>query len=163
MKALINLLEDEAQRSKARQTVTATRYRITQKNLFGWRTYIDEVLTDLVAYMMKTAFKYSVGAYITCGMQAAIDRCRYCNAKKRRQNYEAVSLDKCFNVEDIKQTIYKNALELYLAISTQYGADIAEALKPVIFAEETKVPASIRNKLKTPQFRSFLTMCASTT
>lgn len=163
MKVLINFLEDEAQRSKAYQTVTAVRYRITQKNLFGWRTYIDEVLTDIVGHMINTRFEYSVGAYIAWGMQAAIDRCRYCNAKKRRQNYEAVSLDECFNVEDIKQSAFQNALELYLAISEQYGEDIAEALKPVIFEQETEVPASIRSKLKTEQFRDFLRMCASTT
>lgn len=165
MKELIKLLETAEQRQKASQVVRQVQANIRIKNLFGWRSYIDDVAIDLIGYMIKTDFQYTVGAYITCGMQSALDHCRYCNALKRRGNYEYVSLDadECFlQIEDESADIERqiereeHCNELYQKIAAQFGEELANQLKPVIDATEDKLDRKVLAKCKTEEFREFL-------
>lgn len=165
MKELIKLLETAEQRQKASQVVRQVRANIRIKNLFGWRSYIDDVSIDLVGYMIKTDFKYTVGAYITCGMQSALDHCRYCNALKRRGDYEYVSLDsdECFlQIEDESANFERqiereeHCKELYEKIAAQFGEELANQLKPVIDATEDKLDRKVLAQCKTEEFREFL-------
>lgn len=165
MKELIKLLETVEQRQKASQVVRQVQANIRIKNLFGWRSYIDDVAIDLIGYMIKTDFQYTVGAYITCGMQSALDHCRYCNALKRRGNYEYVSLDddECFlQIEDESANIERqiereeHCNELYQKIAAQFGEELANQLKPVIDATEDKLDRKVLAKCKTEEFREFL-------
>ena len=165
MKELIKLLETAEQRQKASQVVRQVRANIRVKNYFGWRTFIDDVSIDLVGYMISTDFKYTVGAYITCGMQSALDHCRYCNALKRRGDYEYVSLDsdECFlQIEDESANFEKklereaHCDELYQKIAAQFGEELANQLKPVIDATEDKLDRKVIAQCRTAEFREFL-------
>ena len=165
MKELIKLLETAEQRQKASQVVRQVQANIRIKNLFGWRSYIDDVAIDLVGYMIKTNFQYTVGAYIICGMQSALDHCRYCNALKRRGNYEYVSLDsdECFlQIEDESANFEKklereaHCDELYQKIAAQFGEELANQLKPVIDATEDKLDRKGLAQCRTEEFREFL-------
>ena len=165
MKELIKLLETAEQRQKASQVVRQVQANIRIKNLFGWRSYIDDVAIDLVGYMIKTDFQYTVGAYITCGMQSALDHCRYCNALKRRGDYEYVSLDsdECFlQIEDESANFERqmereeHCNELYQKIAAQFGEELANQLKPVIDATEDKLDRKVLAQCKTEEFREFL-------
>lgn len=165
MKELIKLLETAEQRQKASQVVRQVQANIRIKNLFGWRSYIDDVAIDLVGYMIKTDFQYTVGAYITCGMQSALDHCRYCNALKRRGDYEYVSLDsdECFlQIEDESANFEKklereaHCDELYQKIAAQFGEELANQLKPVIDATEDKLDRKVLAQCRTEEFREFL-------
>ena len=165
MKELIKLLETAEQRQKASQVVRQVQANIRIKNLFGWRSYIDDVAIDLVGYMIKTNFQYTVGAYIICGMQSALDHCRYCNALKRRGNYEYVSLDsdECFlQIEDESANFEKklereaHCDELYQKIAAQFGEELANQLKPVIDATEDKLDRKVLAQCRTEEFREFL-------
>lgn len=96
MEQLIKDIEREfgiEQAKKTRDVVTVVTAKVRAKNLFGWRYFIEDALIETISWMIRTEFRYSGGAYVACGMQAAIDKCRYCNAKKRRHNYEMLSLD----------------------------------------------------------------------
>lgn len=162
MKNLINLLETAEQRQKAAQVIRTVEGNIRVKNYFGWRTFIDDVAIDLVGYMIATNFQYTAGAYITCGMQSALDHCRYCNAQKRRGDYEWCSLDEFYSLEDESSNIERQmeqeekCNELYQRIAKKFGQALAEQLKPVIFEGETKLSKRVLAKCKTNEFREFL-------
>lgn len=160
--SIISLLQDNAQKAKATQVVTTVRGTIRVKNYFGWRSFIDEVSDDIVGYMIKTEFKYSAGAYITCGMQAALDKCRYCNAQKRRGDYETCSIDELYSVASpekspmAKLLEQENCKELYEGIRARYGKEVADKLKPVIYGEEDKVESKILKQCRTQEFKEFV-------
>lgn len=163
MEFLISLLDNKEQREKTAQVVRVVRSNIRVKNYFGWRSFIDDVATDLVGYMIKTEFKYSAGAYVTCGMQSAIDHCRYCNAQKRRGDYEWTDIDECYDIGDNSYNPEKELVdkahcnELYNRIAERFGQDLAEQLKPVIFDGKTKkLSNKILLKCKTEEFKQFL-------
>ena len=112
--------------------------------------------------MIATNFQYTAGAYITCGMQSALDHCRYCNAQKRRGDYEWCSLDEFYSLEDESSNIERQmeqeekCNELYQRIAKKFGQALAEQLKPVIFEGETKLSKRVLAKCKTNEFREFL-------
>ena len=157
-------LDNEEQKQKAAQVIRQVQANIKVKNYFGWRSFIDEVAADLLGQMMKTEFKYSVGAYITCGMQSALDHCRYCNALKRRGDFEHYSLDEEF-LSQIPDE-YSNPArrmeqeakcdELYLKIKLQFGQALADQLKPVIYDEDSKIERKTLKLCKTEEFKEFL-------
>ena len=144
---------------KSRDVVTVVRAKIIAKNLFAWRHYIDEVLIDLVGYMIATRFEYSGGAYVACGMQSAIDHCRYCNAAKRRGNYETLSLDEFYQAEDEqedeKQSVMKHAEELCFDIQMKFGKELADELRPFLMGYETSLSKELLKKLKSKEFMSW--------
>lgn len=165
MKELIMLLEKAEERSKAMTVVTQVKAKIRNKNLFAWRYFIDDVVVDLVSYMIATHFQYSVGAYVTCGMQSAIDHCRYCNAKCRRENFESVSVDDddtYLQIEDKGSNMESQLIaedeksELYQKIAAEYGDALAEQLKPVIYNETDKLDRKVLQQVRTEEFREFL-------
>lgn len=140
---------------KARDVVIGIKAKIAAKNLFGWRTFIEEVIIELVGYMIKTDFKYSGGAYVVCGMQSAIDKCRYCNAQKRRGNYETVSLDTLYYVPDTRSSYINQADELVISIKLKFGEDFANLLKPFLYGEQDKLSRDVLKKCKEPEFANW--------
>lgn len=165
MKELIMLLERAEDRSKATTVVAQVRAKIRGKNLFGWRSFIDDVAIDLISYMIQTQFQYSIGAYITCGMQSAMDHCRWCNAKCRRENFEAISLDdddSYLQIADEKSNLEENLIEedrkseLYEKIASEYGKALADQLRPIIYNESDKLDRNILKQVRTEEFREFL-------
>lgn len=157
-KEFLKELELEYGKEKAelmKDVTTVVAAKIRAKNLFGWRHYIDEVLDDLIIWMIKTDFKYSGGAYVACGMQSAIDHCRYCNAAKRKPYYEAFSLDRdnrICQVEDHSADNEKRAWMLYVDIKLQFGVELADAVKPFIDGVEKELSKEVLAKLRTPEF-----------
>ena len=96
MEQLIEDIERQYGKEKAekvRDVVVVVTAKVQAKNLFGWRSFLEDALVETISWIIRTEFQYSGGAYVACGMQSAIDHCRYCNAKKRRQDYEMLSLD----------------------------------------------------------------------
>ena len=154
------LKELEAEYGKERvqlikDVTTVVAAKVRAKNLFGWRYYIDEVLDDLIVWMIQTEFKYSGGAYVACGMQSAIDHCRYCNAAKRKANYEAYSIDRderLYQIEDKREENRKKAWELYVDIKIQFGQDLADEVKPFIDGVQKELSKEVLAKLRTPEF-----------
>ena len=143
---------------KSRDVVTVVRAKIIAKNLFAWRHYIDEVLIDLIGYMIATSFEYSGGAYVACGMQSAIDHCRYCNAKKRRQDYEMLSLD---DEEAPIQVAGSDDARLYeievlcMDIASKFGEELAEELRPFLQGDEKSLDKKVLAKIQAPEFKSW--------
>ena len=165
MKELIKMLETKAQREKATQVVRQVRTNIYIKNYFGWRHFIEDVVINVIGYMITTKFEYSSSAYISWGMQSALDSSRYCNAKCRRGNYETISLDaddSFLQVEDEsanfvkKMEMEERCDTLYEAIVEEFGKELAEQLKPLIYGDETKLHRKVLEKCKTEEFKEFL-------
>lgn len=153
---ILELLSTRDEKAKAREVISSLRNRIVRKNYFGWRSFIDDVLSDVVGHMIKTNFEKPLKHYIICGMQSAIDHCRYCNAKKRRGNYETVSLDEIGDVADLQQANDMKAHELYASIILLYGKEVANSLKGIIFNTDDTVDVKLLKKIKTDEFKEFL-------
>lgn len=139
-------------------TVTqVVRNKVIAKNLFGWRAFIDDVLVDLVSYMIKTDFKYSGGAYVACGMQAAIDAARYCSAQKRRGDYETISLHSIEKFVGTRQSpeYGENIEELIEDIARMLGEEIAENIRDYLEGR-SNLSREVIKKCKTPEFREWL-------
>jgi hypothetical protein len=148
-----------AERGKmVRETCLCVSSKIVDRNLFGWRSFIDDVMEELVQYMIKTGFKYSGGAYVVCGMQSAIDHSRYCSRQKRRGDYELISLDELIS-EDCESPKVKDVNEvtdLLFEIEVSFGKDVADELEPFLTGKVDKISKAIKKKLNTPEFRKFL-------
>lgn len=143
----------------AGSVTTVVRTKIRNRNLFGWRHFIEDVQIDLIGYMISTRFKYSGGAYVACGMQSAIDNCRYCNAQKRRGNYETASLDEFYQMADNTTTESSNqneAATLVLDIAIKFGDDLAEQLSPFIYGYEKELCKEILSQCKAKEFKTWL-------
>lgn len=132
------------------------RNKIIAKNLFGWRTFIDDVLIDLVQYMISTDFQYSGGAYVACGMQAAIDACRYCSAQKRRGDYETISIHliEAFTKQD--KTYAEQVQDLVTDMKHLFGEDIAEHLEEFLTGKRAKISEEVLARCRTPEFEEWL-------
>lgn len=159
MKELVNMLETQEQRIKADKVINILKRQIIDKNLFGWRWYIDDVIVKIVHHMIKTDFSLTVAVYVRAGMQRAITQLRYANAQKRRGNFELVSLDEVQvgdngMEEAIDESQRQN--ELYIKIMVNYGKDLAEQLKPLIYGEETRLERRVLKKVKNEEFKAFL-------
>ena len=132
--------------------------KIIARNLFGWREFLQDVLIDLVQYMIRTDFQYSGGAYVACGMQAAIDACRYCNAQKRRGEYETISLHLVeAYVETQPDTNYANQVhDLVVDIEYLFGKDVATHLKEYLTGKRNKISKEVLARCRTPEFKEWL-------
>ena len=132
--------------------------KIIARNLFGWREFLEDVLIDLVQYMIRTDFQYSGGAYVACGMQAAIDACRYCNAQKRRGDYETISLHLVEAFVETKQdTTYANQVhDLVVDIEYLFGKDVATHIKEYLTGKRNKISKEVLAKCRTPEFKEWL-------
>ena len=161
MNYLIKSIMIEYGEEAAKEVSTVTRVirsKVVAKNLFGWRTYINDVLIDLVEYMIKTDFQYSGGAYVACGMQAAIDATRYCNAQKRRGNYETISIHLIENFV-AKDTSYDYALkadELLEDIKKMFDEEAVEGIRDLLIGKTQKLSKEVLAKCKTPEFMEWL-------
>lgn len=155
---LIRLNYGEEQAMLVYTVSSVVRSKIQAKNLFGWREFIDDVIAGVVMHMIKTDFKYSGGAYVACGMQGAIDSCRYCSAQKRRGNYETISLDEVENfVSPTQEPSYAEEMnELVLNIEEMYGPEIAEHIKAYLEGRISKISKEVLAKCQTEEFRELL-------
>lgn len=163
MKELIEFLETDEQKNIAYKVLKQVRMRIEFNNYFGWRSFIDDLLNDLLGYMIADKFAHSVSGYINCGMQSAIDHCRYCNAKKRRGDYETANIDDFYSLADDRQNLSKAVedeeacKELYDNICAKFGEALANQLKPLIYGEADKLDRKLSKQCKTEEFKEFLT------
>ena len=148
--------ETEYQNDRARKVINILVYKIKSRNIFGWRYFLDDVVTLVLTYMAQTNFEIGIGAYVNYGMQGAIDHSRYCNAKKRRGNFEAIPIDDCLGIEDDGQTNQIKCLEICIAVEQKFGKYVAEILKPVIYGEQVKLDAHISKIIKTEEMKEFL-------
>lgn len=160
MRDLIESIRIEYGTEAALQTASVLRVvrnKIIQKNLFGWREFIEDVLIDLAGYMIITEFKYSGGAYVACGMQSAIDACRYCNAAKRRGNYETISIYLVEGFMDKASVDYfEQVTDLVIEIKDLLGDDVADHLEQYLRGKILKISKEVVNRCKTPEFESWL-------
>lgn len=160
MKTLMKELSSrygEAAAEKVESVLAVVQAKIVARNLFGWRAYIDEMLVDLIGYMIATDFEYSGGAYVACGMQSAIDHSRYCSAQKRRARFcSEVSL------QDVEYSIQVDisggtqAADFVEDIKAKFGAEVAETLKPFVLGVTDEISAEVVKKCKTEEFRRWL-------
>lgn len=140
-------------------TVTAVvKSKIVARNLFGWREFLEDILVDIASYMIQTDFKYSGGAYVALGMQAAIDACRYCSAQKRRGDYETISIHDIEAFTQPQQPIsYEQEVnDLVMDIETILGVDIAEKLKSYLMGDIDRLSKDVLDKCRTPEFEAWL-------
>lgn len=137
---------------KCRDVTSVVRAKIIAGNYFGWRSFLDDLLVDLIVYMMNDKFIHSSGAYVACGMQSAIDHCRFCSAAKRRNDYEMVSLDDFFQVEDIEDSSKEEADRLLLDISIRWGKELAEKIEPFARGYADKLEKDVLAVVRSPEF-----------
>lgn len=143
---------------KVSSVIRVVRRKVIDRNLFGRREFLENVLIDLVSYMIKTDFIYSGGSYVICGMQSAIDACRYCNAQKRRGNYETISIELVDNFTDIasKPDYTQRIDDLYRVIKERWNEDLAKDILPFLTGEKPKLSAKVLAKCRTPEFKAWL-------
>lgn len=145
---------------KVADVTSVLRSKIVNRNLFGWTYFINDVLTDVVAYMIQTDFQYSGGAYVYCGWHNAVSAARYCGAQKRRGNYDYRNLD----IDEVQKVMVfesepnysDKAYDLYIAIEYDWGHELAEELKPFINGEQDKLSKDLIAKCKSPEFIEWL-------
>lgn len=160
MERLIDDVRDmfgERNAELVRSVTTVVKAKVRARNLFGWQTFIDDVLIQLITHMIQTDFMYSGGAYVNCGIQGAIDRCRYCNAAKRKGEYEKVSLDdeRFFAIPDPKPNRERDLDQLCISIEMRFGKDLAEELRPYLIGYEKKLSNNALKKIRTAEFMSW--------
>lgn len=161
MKFLIDAVKVEHGEEKSRiveSVLRVVRNKVKIKNLFGWREFIDDVSTDLVGYMIQTDFIYSGGAYVACGLQAAIDACRYCNAQKRRGDYETVSLHVIEDFLDTKpyEDYSSKVQKLVYELEYEVGPEIASQVEEFLVGKVSKLSKEVLEKCRTPKFKSWI-------
>ncbi len=137
--------------------IRVVRSKIVARNLFGWRTFVDDVLIDLVSYMIETEFQYSGGAYVACGMQGAIDATRYCNAQKRRGNYETISIHliEKFIPMEASSGYAEKVEELMEGVAKLLDEETTESIRDFLEGGR-KLSKKVIEKCKTPEFIEWL-------
>ena len=165
MKELIKLLDTPEHREIATKVVSIVKSKIIKKNYFGWTYFIEDLLVDLIGYMIADKFAHTIGGYVNCGMQSAIDHCRYCNAKCRKENYQLTSLDdedSYIQIEDPDsdlETQYErkeHMQDIYREVQDRFGKELADQLKPIIYGEDSKLERKVLQQCKSEEFREFL-------
>ncbi len=161
MKYLIESVRLEFGIEAANEVASVTgvvRNKVIARNLFGWRTFIEDVLIDLVQYMIQTEFKYSGGAYVTCGMQSAIDATRYCNAQKRRGNYETISIHLVeeFVSHQPAPEFNMKIEELTSEISALLNKEDTKHINDFLLGKIDRIKADVLKKCRTPEFLDWL-------
>lgn len=141
---------------KVRDVCTVVYNKVKNQNLFGWKWFIEEVISDLANYMLVDNFAHSQGGYVTCGMQAAIDHSRKCNTLKRRGDFELVSLDTFFQVEDDIPDESRDNEDFLFDLELAFGKEVRDELEPFVTGRVDKISKAIKDKLNTPEFRKFL-------
>lgn len=142
---------------QAASVVRVVKNKIVSKNLFGWRTFIEDVLVDAVNHMIKTEFRYSGGAYVAVGMQIAVDATRYCNAQKRRGNYETVSLDEIAHFIPDSRSEYNNQLKDFIEdIADVLDEDTTSCIRDFLSGRRDNLSKEVIKKCKTPEFEAWL-------
>lgn len=156
LKDLTSMYGPEAA-GKAESVMVVVQAKVSGRNLFGWRSYIEQLLLDLVGYMITTDFQYSGGAYVACGIQAALDSSRYCSAKKRRDRYDNTSnlddLEYKVSVDISSSTVRADFLE---DIKASFGEELQKALEPFISGKVSKLTKDVIEKCKTEEFKRWL-------
>lgn len=157
MKNLIQSISLKSKENAARaQKVVKVLYAKTRdRNLFGWRYFMDDVLSEIVYTMIKEDFEKSDALYIYIGTQMTIDKARYCSAQKRRQNFESVPYEECFNVAD---NSHKHTMEKMILLE-----DIKKLLSPEqyelaegVILYEQKLTKRQRQALNIPSLTKYL-------
>lgn len=150
----VELAYGEKAGKTCRDVITVVRAKVIAADYFGWRSFIDDMLIDLVMYMIKDEFKHSGGGYVACGIQSALDHCRYCNAQKRRGDYELLSLDEFFQVADEtpEDDNLERANKLVFDISIRWGQELADSVEPYLKGYEKQLSKQVLAKLKSEEF-----------
>lgn len=141
-----------------KEVTDVVRSKVMARDLFGWRTFLDDMLVDLVGYMVSDGFKHSGGGYVACGMQSAIDHCRYCNAAKRRGDYELISLDEFYQVADNEpeeNDSQAKATRLLMDVSLKFGQEVADKLEPFARGYEDTLSTELKKIVLSPEFVSW--------
>lgn len=161
MEQLLKDIRDAYGAQKAKMVgdvLSVVEAKVRAKNLFGWRSYITDLKIDLAAYMIESEFKWSGGGYVMCGMQSALDKSRYCSAKKRRGDYETVSLDKFFQVADEtleEESNIQKANRIIDDVRCKFGDKFAMELKPFLLGLENKLSKAVVEKLRSPEYKEW--------
>ena len=161
MEQLIKDIERQYGKEKAakvRDVVVVVTAKVQAKNLFGWRSFLEDALVETISWIIRTEFQYSGGAYVACGMQSAIDHCRYCNAKKRRQDYEMLSLDdeeSKIQVAESDDGRFYEIETLCTDIASKFGKELAEELRPFLQGDEKSLDKKVLAKIQAPEFKSW--------
>lgn len=143
---------------KVQDVVVVVTSKVKAKNLFGWHYFLEDALIDTISWIIRTNFQYSGGAYVACGMQSALDKCRWCNAKKRRQDFETISLDDDDMPVQVSAsydgTLYEVDL-LCMDIAAKFGAALAEQLKPFLAGDDSALSKEVLAKIQEPEFKAW--------
>lgn len=137
---------------------------VRSRNLFGLSEYLEDLKIDLLTYMIETEFRYSVSAYVTCGLQSAVDKSRYYSAQKRKPQFDRgqrmfVDLSELnVGLEDTK--CYDDQLEVLLEdISSAFGVSIAKEVRELLQQKDgvrfNKLAEALRVKLQEEPYRSW--------
>ena len=136
---------------------SVARAKIVARDLFGWREFIDDVISDMALWIINEGFmKQRAGRYVSTAMQLAIDKARYCSAACRRGNYELVSLDDLFQVADETPDTADENEEFLFDIEIAFGKAVRDELEPFVTGKVDKISKAVKAKLNTPEFRKFL-------
>lgn len=149
----------EENAKKAADVIAVVKAKVMARNLFGWHSFLEDVLVGLVGYMIETGFQYSGGAYVACGMQSSLDHARYCSAKKRRHMYEGLSSIEDWmtaekETEQAKQMTHE--VEVLVDIRMRFGSEVEQELRPFVLGYESQLSKEVVKKCKTPEFEAWL-------
>ena len=137
---------------------------VRSRNLFGLSEYLEDLKIDLLAYMIETEFRYSISAYVTCGLQSAVDKSRYYSAQKRKPQFDRgqrmfVDLSELnVGLEDTK--CYDDQLEVLVDdISSALGVEIAKEIKDLLQQKDgarfNKLAEALKVKLQEEPYCSW--------
>lgn len=147
------------------------------RNLFGWKSFIDDLKVDIEVEIYKYEEKHlagipgyekeqGVGAYCNMALQGAINYAAKCSTNKRRINFETQSLDALIETE--KGSMSKQVpatrsedvanLELLLSIQQEFGDRIQELAQRVLNGEQLdrNELSELRKSTKNPKMRNLL-------
>ena len=141
---------------KVRDVCTVVYSKVKNRNIFGWRWFIEDVIFELANYMIVDNFSHPQGGYVMCGMQSALDKSRKCNALKRRGDYELVSLDEFFQVAESIEEEVNSTQQLLFDLELSFGEKVKDELEPFLTGKVDSIADAVKKKLKTPEFRKFL-------
>ena len=139
-------------------------------NLFAWRNFIDDLKTDIESEIYKYEelhrqgkYKYNgIGAYCNMAKQGALNYRAFYDAKKRKANFESLSLDALFETEkgEISLQIpdpYANEIanvELSVSVGQLFGAEAGRIISKVLNGEP--ISSAELLKIRTPEIKLFL-------
>ena len=165
---------------KVRRVKAYIHYILAAKNLFAWKDFVEELTSDMEAFIYQQEQLIAVGelyvgkgenrrqvkeqgagAYCRAALQGALNYASWASALKRRLNYESLSLDALLETEegDMPFQLADNDTailesELDMSIELQFGKEIHNLVQRVLNGESLS-SAELR-KLRTPEMYALL-------